>query len=368
VPAPFSPETSYRAGARAGAEPPAPRRAGERGEPYLRGTTALVTGASGFIGSLLAAELAGRGQAVRALVRAGSDRSGLAQRRIEPVTGDILDRESLRRAVAGCDEVYHLAAYARNWARDPGTFFRLNVEGARNVLEVAGAAGVRRILFTSSIVTLGPTPPGVVGDETLVRSLPPLTEYEASKLEAERQALRLAASGLPVVVVNPTRAYGPGKWTEGNSVSRMIELSRRGRLPVLLDGGRAVGNYAFVEDLVRGFASAMARGRVGERYILGGENASLRRFLDLVDETSGRRHRRVALPPWAARLYGALERRRARWLGGFPVITPDWVETFLRDWAFSCRKAQQELGYAVTPLPEGIRRTLAWLGRAGGTR
>lgn len=323
----------------------------------------LVTGSTGFIGTLLAAELARRERAVRALVRALSDRTGLEDPRIEPALGDILEPESLRRAMEGCGEVFHLAGYARNWAKDPATFHRVNVEGTRNVLEAARQAGVRRAVVASSVLTLGPTPPGVVADEDTPRWLPPFTEYEASKLEVEREAMDAAVRGLEVVVVNPTRAYGPGKWTEGNSVSRLVDFYGRGRMPFLLAGGRPVGNYAYVSDLVGGLIAAMERGRPGERYILGGENASLRRLFALVDEASGRRHLSLPLPAALARLFARTELRRARWLGSYPLITPGWLETFLRDGAFSCAKAERELGYRITPLAEGLRRTWEWIER-----
>lgn len=323
----------------------------------------LITGSTGFIGSQLAAELVRRGTAVRALVRPRGDRSGLEDPRIQLVPGDVLEPESLRKAVEGCREIYHLAAYARAWARDPATFHRVNVGGTRHLLEAARRAGVRRAVVTSSVVTLGPTAPGTVADERARRESPPLTEYEASKREVEREALAASGEGLEVVVVNPTRVYGPGKLTEGNSVVRLIDLYRRGRLPFLLAGGRAVGNYAYVDDLVAGLVAAMSRGRPGERYILGGENAPLRHLLDLVDHLAGRRHLRLPLPAALARVYARLEELRAARLGGYPLVTPGWLETFLLDGAFSCAKAERELGYRITPLAEGLRRTWAWLER-----
>jgi farnesol dehydrogenase len=326
--------------------------------------TVFVTGATGFIGTALVAELVRCGNRVRALTRAASNREGLALEHISLVKGDILDRTSLERGMAGCSRVIHLAGYARNWARDARSFFAHNVEGTRNVLTAARAAGTERVVVTSTVVTFGPTLPGVVGDETTPRSTTGFfTEYEESKTVAERAALRFAAEGLPVVIVNPTRVYGPGKLTEGNSVSLMIDLYDRGKLPVLLDGGSSVGNYALVDDVVRGHILAMEKGRVGERYILGGENASLRRFFEVVDDVCGRRHRQVPLPRPLALAYAHLEQRRAQWFGSHPRITPGWVATFLQDWAYSCAKAERELGYTCTPLREGVRLTCEWLVR-----
>ena len=140
------------------------------------------------------------------------------------------------------------------------------------------------------------------------------------------------------------------------------------RFPVVLAGVVNVGNYAFVDDLVRGHILAMEKGRVGERYILGGENVSLRRLFDLVDETTGKRHVRLGLPAWLAMAYGRLERTKARWFRRYPVITPGWVETFLQDWAYSSAKAERELGYIITPLQEGIGVTCEWLHRRRAER
>ena len=195
----------------------------------------FVTGASGFIGDRLVAELVKRGCQVRALVRTTSNLPQTRNGQVEWVQGDLLDLESLRRGVQGCDAVFHLAACARNWAPHRDLFFRPNVEGTRNVLAAAQAAAVRRVVGTSTIVTLGPTAPGVLADESTPRMTSRFfTEYEESKTEAERESLNWAQRGLSVVIVNPTRVFGPGRLTEGNSVTLMMDQYDRGRLPVLL--------------------------------------------------------------------------------------------------------------------------------------
>ena len=321
----------------------------------------FVTGGTGFVGGRLVAALLERGRRVRALARSTSERPTGGDG-LEWVTGDVLDRDSLRRGVEGCTEVFHLAAYAKNWAKDPSTFRRVNVDGARNVFEAAAEVGVRRVVYTSTVVVFGPTPPGIVGDEAMPRATPRFfTEYEESKAVAEREALERASRGLPVVIVHPTRLYGPGPLTEGNSVSLMIDQYDRGRFPALLNGGGDVGNYAFVEDVVEGHLLAMEKGRVGERYLLGGENVSLKGLFALVDEVTNRRHFQVEMPRSVALFYAGIEKRKAEWLGVYPKVTPGWVETFLADWAFTSAKAGRELGYRITPLREGLRRTLDWL-------
>ena len=325
-------------------------------------STVFVTGATGFIGTKLVNALIAQGHTVRALTRATSNHDGLTHERIQFVQGDLTDPASLRAGAAGCRYAFHLAAYAKNWARDPKIFFTQNVDGMRNVFQAAGDAGVERLVFTSTIVTFGPTAPGVVGDESMPRLTPKYyTEYEETKAVAEQEALSWAANGFPVVIVNPTRVYGPGKLTEGNSVSLMIDMYDRGKVPVLLNGGANVGNYVLVDDLVQGHILALAKGRTGERYILGGENISLKGFHRLVDEVSEKRHLQFGLPPAVAMAYARAERAKAEWFGWYPQITPGWVETFLQDWAYSCAKAERELGYRITPLKEGIRRTYEWI-------
>ena len=324
--------------------------------------TIFVTGSTGFIGTKLVNALVECGHKVHALARGTSNKDGLQHERIKLVTGDILDRASLQKGMEGCSQVYHLAAYAKNWARDPAIFHKQNVEGMRNVFDAARAVGVTRVIFTSTIVTFGPTTPGVVGNEVITRITPKYyTEYEETKAIAEQEALKMAAGGFPVVIVNPTRVYGPGKLTEGNSVSLMIDLYDRGRVPVLLNGGTNIGNYVLVDDLVKGHMLAMDKGRVGERYILGGENSSLKHIFELVDEVSGKKHFQMNLPPRLAYLYSSFEKKKAERLGFYPQITPGWVETFLQDWVYSCEKAQREIGYTVTPLKDGVRMTYEWL-------
>lgn len=334
--------------------------------------TIFVTGSTGFIGTKLVNELVQRGDTVHALTRGTSNKEGLSHERIELVTGDILDRSSLEKGMLGCNQVYHLAAYAKNWSRDPSVFFKQNVEGMRNVFEAAKAAGVQRVLFTSTIVAFGPTAPGVVGNEDMPRITERyFTEYEETKAIAEKEALQYAANGFPVVIVNPTRVYGPGKLTEGNSVSLMIDMYDRGKVPVLLNRGADIGNYVLVDDLVRGHILAMERGEIGERYILGGENASLKQLFAIVDEVSGKKHFQMNLPPRIAYLYAGFEKKKAEWFGLYPQIAPGWVETFLHDWVYTSAKAEHELGYTFTPLREGIRMTYEWLlqqRQSGGKR
>jgi len=322
----------------------------------------FVTGGTGFIGTRLVNELVRKGHTVHALRRPKSNLDGLGGGGIRLFLGDLGDCGSIRKGMEGCQQVYHLAAYAKNWARDSTVYYRSNVDGFCNVCEVTKSLGIERMVFTSTFVTCGPAASGLTGDERRYCSPAEcFTEYQASKRIAEKQACEYADQGFPVVIVNPTRVYGPGKLTEGNSVSRMIDLYDRGRFPFLLNHGVNLGNYAYLDDVVQGLILAMEKGGIGERYILGGENISQKRFFELIDEAGGRRHTQLNVSAWAALIYSRFEEEMAKRIHRYPLITTGWVKTFLQDWTYSSVKAEKELSYQITPLREGIRITLEWL-------
>ncbi len=341
------------------------------------GETILVTGATGFIGSLLVRKLVAQGATVRALTRRGPGKAppGFDETngdnggdegagRIEWVAGDILDGDSIVRAAQGCQKIFHLAAYAKNWAPRREMFVEYNVGGLKNVLQAAREARVERMVWTSTIVTFGTTRRDETADESRPRPSPVcLTDYEASKVEAEAVAFDAVRDGTPLVIVNPGRVYGPGHLTEGNSLAQLIDEYDRGKFPILLNAGVNVGNYVLVDDVVDGHLLAMERGRIGERYILGGENATLKQFLRTIDSVTGRRHFQIPIFRPGALAFSYFHLKRAEWFGVYPKITPGWVRTFLADWGFSSAKAERELGYRPTPLSEGMERTMRWLER-----
>jgi len=322
--------------------------------------TTLITGATGFIGSRLARRLANEGESVRVLCRPTADVSALNDPNIRIVLGDVLDSAGLGKALAGCDRVFHLAAYAKNWAKDPTTFIDVNVGGLKRLLSAALQASVKKVVFTSSALTLGPSN-GQPVSESSVRSAEFFTDYERSKFIAEQEVQQYVHAGLDVVIVNPTRVFGPGPLTEGNSATRMIQWYVEGKLQPILGDGSLLGNYAYVEDVVRGHVLAMQRGRAGERYTFGGENVSFTEFFRLISEISGKRHRAFHIPPPLALAIAYAEKLRAEWFNHHPLITPGWVRTFLVDWACSTVKAERELGYAVTPLRTALESTISWL-------
>ncbi len=319
----------------------------------------LVTGAGGFLASKLALRLAEGGKQVRALVR--TKRSALLQHpNIEIVQGDILDVKSLENAVAGCSQVYHCAALANNWARDPRSFYKVNVEGTRNIAEISSKHGVKKMVATSTAGTIGPAHGPAHAHEGILKPAELYSGYERSKYESEQYLFHKAAEGLPVSIVNPTRVFGPGEMSKSNSVTRIIHRYIRGDWRFKPGTGAEIGNYAYVDDVVKGHILAMEKGKSGERYLLGGENISFDGFLDAVAEVSGKKHSLTAVPLWVFQSYAAV----GELLGNFgiePKITRSWVRKYRANWSSTSAKAERELGYQRTPLKEAITLTVQWL-------
>jgi farnesol dehydrogenase len=235
----------------------------------------------------------------------------------------------------------------------------------KNILDAAVKHGVKKVVFTSTSLTLGPSN-GAPVSESAVRSAAFFTEYEYSKFIAEKEIRNYLQAGLNVVIVNPTRVFGPGLLNEGNSVTRMIHMYLQGKWRLVLGDGRGIGNYVFVGDVVRGHLLAMEHGRQGERYILGGENISYNDFFKLLAELANRNYRMFHVPPALALAVSELEKWRAQRLNHYPKITPGWTQLFLADWAYSIARAERELGYTTTPLREALATTIAWLEQRNG--
>ena len=323
----------------------------------------LMTGATGFLGRRTAARLA-REHELRLLVRGGSARRGLPDG-AEIAAGDVTDRASLERAMAGCEAVVHAAALVKILA-PAAEFDRVNVGGFDNVLGAAATAGVRRILYVSSFIALGPTesgPGGILDEraEPTVRRW--INDYERTKARADAAARSAIALGAPLVVVYPGVIYGPGELTEGNIVVRHILDLAHGRLPALLGRPERRWNYVFVEDVAEGIARALARAPAGARYVLGGENVTQEQFYAQVGVAGGIRIPGRRMPDGVARAAGALMKLGARLTGGVPKLTPDLVEIYRHDWAYDSSRARRELDYAPRDLASGLEETLEWLKR-----
>ncbi len=325
----------------------------------------LITGATGYLGAHVAARLAA-GHAVQALVRPGKE-SRLPPG-CRPVAGDVLDPASIERALDGCEAVVHMAALVKMWARDRGGFDRVNVEGLAAVLRAAEKSSVRRVLYTSTIAALGPTGPETV-DETHERTeFDFRTDYERSKWVAEKVAVERARGGAPLVIVYPGVVYGPGAPTQGNLLDQLLREYLAGRLKTRLGRRPTRICYAFVDDVAEGHLLALERGVAGRGYILGGENVTQDELFTLLHELTGIPPPRRAIPFWMAEAAGRGQRAWARMGGAPPAFTDGAIATFRYHWAYSSSRAIGEIGYRVTALREGLRRTLQALRREPAVR
>jgi len=317
----------------------------------------LLTGATGYLGSQMARELIARQALFRVLVR---DATRLSfdpnQAGCEVVTGSLRDPVALRKAVNGVEAVIHTAALVKMWVRDARDFWRINVEGLQDLLQTASNSGVQRIIYTSSFIALGPSHDVNAGEE-LHNPGPYSNEYEETKARA-LDWLRNQQGKYPVITLFPGVIYGPGPKTEGNLVGGMIDQYLAGKFPGLLGSGEQRWSFAFNADVVAAHLAALDKGKPGEEYALGGDNRSLSEFFRLLENLTGVHHRVRHLPFFVGKLVGAMEVARARLFGHQPQLTPGVVEVFKHDWVYSSAKAIRELGYRVTPLEEGLRKTI----------
>ena len=318
---------------------------------------ALVTGGTGFVGANVVRELLADGATVRVLARPGGERRALAGLRVDLAEGDLLDPASLRRAARGVPTVFHVAADYRLWARDPRELFRANVDGTRAMLEAAAEAGARRIVYTSTVGALGIPKDGTPGTEETPVSLGDMIgPYKASKFLAEEVARETARAGAPVVVVNPSAPVGP--WdVKPTPTGQMIVDFMRGRMIASLDTGL---NLVHVRDVARGHLLAARHGRVGERYILGHVNLSLREIFGLLAAITGRRPPRWQLPYAVAWLGAACVEGGARLTGRVPPVSLTAVRMARKRMYFDPSKAVRELGLPQTDVRQALEEAVAW--------
>jgi dihydroflavonol-4-reductase len=295
-------------------------------------------------------------------VRPSSERRNLTALAVEIVQGDLTDPSSLTRALQGCDVLFHVAADYRLWAPHPEELYRNNVEGTGHILQAARRAGVERIVYTSSVATIGLPPDGTPGDErTPVRLGDMIGHYKRSKFLAEQLVRGFVAEGGWVVIVNPSTPIGPGD-VKPTPTGQTIVDAARGRMPAYVDTGL---NVVHVDDVARGHLLALERGRPGEHYILGGEDLSLRRILELVAQRVGRRAPRVRLPHGAVLPIAYTAEAFARLSGRPTRITVDGVRMARKRMYFSSAKAVQELGYHWRPATEALADAVRWFGENG---
>ena len=318
---------------------------------------ALVTGVSGFLGSAVARALAADGRRVRGLARASSPRANLAGFPGQLAEGDLRDRVAVDRAMAGATHLFHVAADYRLWARDPEEIVRNNETTTRNVMEAALAAGVERIVYTSSVATIRPVPGGAA-DET--RPAAPATvigAYKRSKVVAERLVEEMTATrGLPAVIVNPSTPIGP-RDVRPTPTGRIIVEAANGRMPAFVESGL---NLVHVDDVARGHILALERGQIGERYILGGEDVTLAAMLGTIANIVGRKPPTISLPRGPLFPLAWFNEQVAMLTGREPFLTLDALRMAKHSMFYTSAKAARGLGYSARPYGEALADAIAW--------
>jgi dihydroflavonol-4-reductase len=321
-------------------------------------TTTLVTGASGFVGSHVARQLVAAGHSVRILARPGSNLRALEGLPVELVEGDLRDAPSLARAMTGVRRAFHVAADYRLWARDPNEIYRSNVGGTRSLLAAAHDAGVQRVIYTSTVATVAvPADNGVLPNEETRATLDQMIgHYKRSKFLAEQEALSAAAAGVPVVIVNPTAPVGPGDW-KPTPTGRIILDFLNGKMPAYVDTGL---NVVAVEDVAAGHLLAAEKGRIGERYILGGRNMTLKQILDALSKIVGRPAPRVRMPHAVALAAGYADQWFSRLTGREPQIPVEGVKMSRHRMFVASDKSERELGCQPTSVEAALERAVRW--------
>ncbi len=325
--------------------------------------TTLITGATGFVGSAVARLLLAEGREVRALVRAGGDTRNIDGLDIERVTGDLTEPASLQAAVKGCAALYHVAADYRLWIPKRKEIYDVNVEGTRNLMQAAGKAGVARIVYTSSVAVLGLNKDGAPADEDVPVGLDDMVgHYKRSKYLAE-QAVRemVSRDGLPAVIVNPSTPIG-ARDIKPTPSGRIVVDFVNGRMPAYVDTGL---NLVHVDDCARGHLLAFERGKVGERYILGGENLSLRDILLNLGRITGRPAPGLRLPNRLLVPFAHGAEGWARLTGSETRLTVDSLRMARKRMFFSSEKAARELGFSSRSAAEALTDAVSWFAENG---
>lgn len=326
----------------------------------------LVTGATGFVGSHVARQLSAAGHRVRVLVRQSSNMQSLEGLPVEHAEGDLRDVGSLERAMQGVRRVFHVAADYRLWAKNPAEIYESNVEGTRKLFGVAKRAGVERIVYTSTVATIVvPSQGGALPSEETHASLDQMIgHYKRSKFLAEQEAMSAAAAGLPVVIVNPTTPVGPGDW-KPTPTGRIIVDFLNGKIPAYVDTGL---NLVAVEDVAAGHLLAAEKGRVGERYLLGARNMTLKQILDALSIITGRPAPKVRLPHAVALAAGYADQWFSHITGREPRIPVDGVKMSRHRMFVESGKAERELGYRASQVEAALERAVRWYEEHGYVR
>ncbi len=318
--------------------------------------TTLVTGAAGFLGSHVARQLTARGENVRVLVRASSSNRAIADLPLEYVTGELRDKTSLQRAMNGVHRVFHVAADYRLWAKNPQDIYDSNVGGTQNLLEAAKQASIERLIYTSTVATIAVDRPALPNEFTDAKLGEMVGHYKRSKWMAEREVLQAAKDGMPVIVAMPTTPVGPWDW-KPTPTGKIIVDFLNGKMPGYVETGL---NFIGVEDCAVGHLLVAEKGKIGERYLLGGENLTLKQALDTLARLTGLPAPKLKIPHALALGVAYAETAFSRLIGREPQIPVEGVKIAAHVMFVDCTRAQRELGFKSGPVVDALERAVRW--------
>jgi dihydroflavonol-4-reductase len=318
--------------------------------------TTLVTGAAGFLGSHVARQLVARGETVRVLMRPSSNNRAISDLPLEYVTGDLRDAASLERATNGAKRVFHVAADYRLWAKNPQEIYDSNLGGTKNLLAAARAAGVEQLIYTSTVATIAVDRPELPNEATDSRLDEMIGHYKRSKWMAEQEVLRAAKEGFPSIIAMPTTPVGPWDW-KPTPTGKIILDFLNGKMPGYVDTGL---NFVGVEECAAGHLLVSERGRVGERYLLGAENLTLKGLLDVLAKITGLPSPSMKIPHGVALSVAYVETAFSRMIGKEPQIPIEGVKIAQHKMFVDCSRAQRELGFQPGPVSAALERAVRW--------
>ncbi len=324
----------------------------------------FVTGSTGFVGSKLCKHLAQKGYEVHALYRSEDKLPLIEYPGIIPFKGSIGNIDSLKKGMQSCEYLFHTAAYVKLWAKDKSIYDEINVKGTKNVIDVARECGVKRAVFTSTAGTFGPSVNMPITEAVVNNEF--IGDYERSKHDADQMILNSNCNEFETIIVYPTRIYGPGLKGTSNSIVGMIDNYIKGKWHIIPGNGKSLGNYVFIDDVVKGHIMALEEGRSGNKYILSGTTLSYNYFFECINNITQINHFLIKIPGFIMKIIAQVMQWQSNVSGNQPLVTKAFVRKTLKNWDVDSSKSKNELGYNPIPFPLAMQKTIDWLQNGNG--